>query len=80
MSSSSSHIIIFPFGLILLKKVWLTECIGLKPIRQKYYQTTNLKQIFYQINPKKLLGYTKEVHIYNKILRFLQKICFKKYY
>ena len=34
----------------------LTECIDLKPIRQKYYQTTNLKQIFYQINPKKLLG------------------------
>ena len=33
----------------------LTECIDLKLIRQKYYQTTNLKQIFYQINPKNLL-------------------------
>ena len=45
----------------------LTEYIDLKPIRQKYYQTTNLKLIFYQINPKKLLRYIKEVHIYNKI-------------
>ena len=41
----------------------LIEFIDLKPIRQKYYQTTNFKQIFYQINPKKLIGYIKEVYI-----------------
>ena len=45
----------------------LTECIDLKLIQQKYYLTTNLKQIFYQINPKNLLGYLKEVHLYSKI-------------
>ena len=51
----------------------LTECIDLKLIRQKYYQTTNLKQIFNQINPKKLLGYIKEAHIYNKIFKKMHK-------
>ena len=51
-------------------KYILTECIDLKPIQQKYYQTTNLKQIFHQINPKKLLWYIKGVHIYNIILKF----------
>ena len=51
----------------------LAECIKLKPIQQKYYQTTNLKQIFFQINSKKLLGYIKEAHIYNKILKFSTK-------
>ena len=45
----------------------LTECIDLELIRKKYYLTTNLKQIFYETNPKNLLGYLKEVHLYSKI-------------
>ena len=44
----------------------LTECIDLKLIQKKYYLTTNLKQIFYEINPKNLLRYLKEVHLYSK--------------
>ena len=38
----------------------LTECINLELIRQKYYLTTNLKQIFYEINPKKLTRILKK--------------------
>ena len=41
-------------------KHMLTECIDLKLIRKKYYLATNLKQIFYQINRKNLLGYLKK--------------------
>ena len=53
----------------------LAECIDFKLTQQKYYQTTNLKQIFYQINPKNLLGYLKEFHLYSKILKTsLQKM------
>ena len=58
----------------------LTECINLKQIRQTYYQTTNLKQIFYQIDLQKLLEYIKEAHIYNKILKFSTKKCVEKMY
>ena len=39
----------------------------LKTDTKKYYLITNLKQIFYEINPKNLLGYLKEVHLYSKI-------------
>ena len=53
----------------------LTECIDLKLIQQKYYLTTNLKQIFYQINPKNLLGYLKEVkYQQNKKKKLLKKM------
>ena len=45
----------------------LTECIDLKLIRKKCDLTTNLKQIFYETNPKNLLGYLKEFHLYSKI-------------
>ena len=45
----------------------LTECIDLKLIRKRYYLTANLKQIFYEISPKNLLRYLKEVHLYSKI-------------
>ena len=57
-----------------------TECFDLKLTRQKYYQTTNLKQIFYQINPKKLTWILKgsspmQQHLKN----LLYKKCLKKY-
>ena len=55
-----------------------TECIDLKQIRQKYYQTTNLKQIFYQINPKNLLGYLKEVSLYSKVKKNTNYKCLNK--
>ena len=45
----------------------LTECIALELIQKKYYLTTNLKQIFYETNPKNLLAYLKEVHLYSNI-------------
>ena len=57
----------------------LTECIDFKLIRKKYYLTTNLKQIFHQINPKNLLGYLKEVHLYSKITPPPAKKNVKKY-
>ena len=45
----------------------LTNCLDLKQTRQKYYQGTELKEIFTQTNPKEVFKYLKEAGIYNKI-------------
>lgn len=45
----------------------LTNCLDLKQTRQKYYKETNLKEVFLQVKPSKILEYIRETGLYNKI-------------
>ena len=45
----------------------LTECIDFLPIREKYYKTNNMKELFTKINTNNILYYLKKIGVYDKL-------------
>ena len=45
----------------------LINCDGFRRIRPKHYQTNNLKNLFKNSEPQKILSFLKEINLFNKI-------------
>jgi ribonuclease HI len=45
----------------------LLECPMYHIVRQKYYTTTNRRKLFNKISPRKILGFLKEIKLYDKL-------------
>ena len=45
----------------------LIDCVDFNFVRNKYYRVSSLKELFESVDPVKIIGFLKEIHLYYKI-------------